>query len=252
MFGTMTKSFHPGRAAQNGLTAAFLAAKNYTSSNQALEAKAGWMNALSTKRDYREVTEGLGTRWEAALNTYKPFACGIVLHPSIDACIQLRNQNNIKHDEISQIELRVHPLVLELTGKKTPQTGLEGKFSVFHAAAVALIYGAAGEKQFSDKVVRDPATVALRERVSTIVDPSVKEDQVRAVLVMKDGRRLEKRIDNAIGSVTNPLSDKALEAKFLDLADGVLPAARAKRLLDTCWNVERLGAAAEIARAGAA
>jgi 2-methylcitrate dehydratase PrpD len=252
MFGTMTKSFHPGRAAQNGLTAALLASRNFTSSEQALEAKAGWANTLSTKRDYAEITEKLGQIYEISLNTYKPFACGVVLHPIIDACIQLRNQHKLTATQIDKIDLRVNPLVLELTGKKTPQTGLEGKFSVYYAAAVAIVEGAGGEKQFSDKLVRDPQIVALRDRVTATVDPSIHEVQVRAVVTLKDGHRLEKFVENAIGSVNNPMSDSALEAKFTDLADGVLPAARARRLMELCWGVEKLTSAAELAKAAAA
>src|SRR5260370_42459041 len=92
MCGALTKSFHPGRAAHNGLTAALLASRNFTSSNQPLEAKSGWANVLSTSRNYAEITEKLGDTYEISLNTYKPFACGVVIHPVIDGCIQLRNQ----------------------------------------------------------------------------------------------------------------------------------------------------------------
>ena len=92
MFGTMTKSFHPGRAAQNGAMAAFLADAGFDSSERAIEAPRGFANVLSTKQDYREITSGLGTRWEAALNSYKPFACGIVIHPTIDGCRQIRTE----------------------------------------------------------------------------------------------------------------------------------------------------------------
>src|ERR1700760_4227620 len=91
-FGSMNKSFNPGRAASNGLFAAILASKNFTSSDRMLEAKRGWANTISTKQDFQEITEGLGERYESALNTYKPFACGIVMHPAIDAAIQLPNQ----------------------------------------------------------------------------------------------------------------------------------------------------------------
>ncbi|MDF2599536.1 MAG: MmgE/PrpD family protein, partial [Methylobacterium brachiatum] len=78
-FGSMNKSFNPGRAASNGLFAAILAAKGFTSSDGMIEAKRGWANTISTKQDWSEITEGLGTRYEALLNTYKPFACGIVM-----------------------------------------------------------------------------------------------------------------------------------------------------------------------------
>ena len=249
MFGTMTKSFHPGRAAQNGLTAAFLASKNFTSSDHGIEAKSGWANVLSTERNYAEITEKLGQTYEVSLNTYKPFACGIVIHPTIDGCIQLRNQYQLKADQIDRVELKVHPLVLELTGKKTPQVGLEGKFSVYHAAAAAIVEGAAGERQFSDSAVRNPVIVGLRDRVVTVVDPSIKEDQVRIAITLKDGRKLEKYVEHAVGSVTNPMSDKDLEAKFAGQADGILPADQARRAMDLCWEIETLPIASALAEA---
>ena len=95
MFGSMTKSFHPGRAAQNGLTAALLAARNFTSTDVGIEGKSGWANVLSTTRNYAEITDHYGQTYEVSLNTYKPFACGIVIHPTIDACIQLRNAHKL-------------------------------------------------------------------------------------------------------------------------------------------------------------
>lgn len=252
MFGTMTKSFHPGRAAQNGLTAALLAEKNFTSSDHGLEAKSGWANVLSTQRNYAEITEKLGQTYEISLNTYKPFACGIVIHPTIDGCIQLRRENHLTTDQIDRIELKVHPLVLELTGRKTPQSGLEGKFSVYHAAAVAIIEGAAGEQQFSDRAVRDSNIIALRDRVSTVVDPSIKEDQVRITITLKDGRRLEKYVEHAVGSVQNPMSDRDLEAKFAGQADGVLPSDQARHAMELCWEIEELPRAGAIAEAASA
>src|SRR5262244_2348927 len=182
MFGSMTKSFHPGRAAQNGLTAAVLASKNFTSSEQSLEAKYGWANVVSTARDYQEITSGLGERYEILKNTYKPFACGVVMHPTIDGCIQLRSETKLKADQIDRVELRVHPLVMQLTSKKSPQTGLEGKFSIYHAASVALVEGAGGIDQFSDRAVRDRTIASLRDRVSTTVDSTLHEDQVRITL----------------------------------------------------------------------
>jgi 2-methylcitrate dehydratase PrpD len=249
MFGSMTKAFHPGRAAQNGLTAAFLASKNFTSSDHGIEAKSGWANVLSTQRNYAEITDKLGQTYEVSLNTYKPFACGIVIHPALDASIQLRNQYQLTADQIDRVELKVHPLVLELTGKKTPQVGLEGKFSVYHAVAAAIVEGVAGEQQFSDKAVRNPVIVGLRDRVVAVVDPSIKEDQVRITITLKDGRKLEKYIDHAVGSVTNPMSDKDLEAKFAGQADGVLPADQARRAMDLCWDIATLPNAGALAEA---
>ncbi|GJH24613.1 MmgE/PrpD family protein [Caballeronia novacaledonica] len=248
-FGSMNKSFNPGRAAANGIFAALLAAQNYTSSDGMIEAKRGWANTISTKQDYREITDSLGSHWESTLNTYKPFACGIVIHPSIDAAIQLRNQEHLSADQIERIDLRVHPLVIELTGKKTPQIGLEGKFSIYHAVAIAIIDGAAGEKQFSDAKVRDPKTVELRDKVNAIVDPNIKPEQVDMTITLKDGRKLHKYIEHAIGSTQVPMTDQQLETKFSDLADGILTQQQTRALIDKCWHVEQLDSASEIATA---
>src|SRR5207302_569505 len=115
-------------AAKNGLYAALLAQRDFTSSEHGLEGKRGFANVLATARNYGEITDGLGDRWELLQNTYKPFACGIVVHPTIDGCIQLGREHALRADEIERIDLLVHPLVLELTGKRQPQVGLEGKF----------------------------------------------------------------------------------------------------------------------------
>jgi 2-methylcitrate dehydratase PrpD len=247
-FGSMNKSFNPGRAASDGIFAALLASKNFTSSGEMIEAKRGWANTISTKQDYNEILGDLGKRYEAALNTYKPFACGIVMHPAIDAAIQLRNENKLTADQIDHVDLKVHPLVLELTGKKTPHEGLEGKFSIYHAVAVALVEGAGGEKQFSDRAVNDPTIVALRGKVNPVITPGIKAEQVDMTVVLKDGRQLHRYIEHAVGSVEVPMTDKQLEGKFTDLADGILPAPAIRRAMDACWNVEGLSDVAEIAK----
>jgi 2-methylcitrate dehydratase PrpD len=247
-FGSMNKSFNPGRAASNGIFAATLASKNFTSSDGMIEAKRGWANTISTKQDYAEIVSDLGKRYETALNTYKPFACGIVLHPAIDAAIQLRDENRLTAGQIERVDLKVHPLVLELTGKKTPREGLEGKFSVYHAVAVALVEGAGGEKQFSDRAVNDPAVVALRSKVMPVVTPGVDPAQVDMTIVLKDGRTLHRHIAHAVGSVEAPMTDRQLETKFTDLADGIIPAPAIRQVMDACWHVETLPDAAEIAR----
>lgn len=249
MFGTMCKPFHPGNAARNGLLAALLARKNFTSSVQGIEAKRGFANVLSTAFKPGEITDRLGETWEISLNTYKPFACGIVIHPAIDGCVQLRNEHKIRAEDVESVTLKVHPLVLELTGKKTPQVGLEGKFSVFHSSAVAIIYGAAGESEYSDAVVRDPKVIALRDKVAAAVDKSMHEDQVHVTIRLKGGKTVEKYVEHVVGSLARPMSDADLEAKFRGLAAGILSDAETSRLIELCWNLGKLKDAGEVARA---
>lgn len=220
-FGTMTKPFHPGAAAKAGLMSALFARHGFTASTRALEAPRGLMQVFSDKCDWKEITERLGETWEIALNAYKPFACGIVIHPSIDGCVQFKAQG-IAPEQVQSITVRVHPLVLELTGKKTPKTGLEGKFSVYHSCAVGLIYGQAGEHEYTDQVVTDPKVIALRDKVQAIVDESMPEDAADLELVTVDGKRHQVKVAHAVGSLEKPMTESQLKAKFVGQAQATI------------------------------
>ncbi|HEX4333112.1 MAG TPA: MmgE/PrpD family protein [Usitatibacter sp.] len=235
-FGTMTKPFHPGGAARAGLTAALLAANGFTASPRAIEAPRGYAQVVSTKNDWNEITGELGERFEISFNTYKPFACGIVIHPTIDAAIQLRAQG-VNAAEVERVELRVHPLVLELTGKKEPQDGLQGKFSIYHGFAAGLVAGEAGEHQYDDAFVRREDVVALRRKVVATVDPSIAEDAADVTVFLQGGRKAHVRVDHAVGSLERPLSDAQLAAKFHSLADSVIGKERAQAAIEACWNL---------------
>lgn len=248
MFGSMCKPLHPGLAAKNGLYAALLAGQDFTSTEQGIEGRRGFANVLATDRDYTKITAGLNETWELLENTYKPFACGIVIHPIIDGCIELLHEHQLAPKTITRVDLRVHPLVLELTGKTAPQVGLEGKFSVFHSAAIALIDGAAGQAQYSDARVLDPEVVALRDRVAAVIDPSLKEDAAHVRIMLSDGRVFEKHIEHAVGSLSRPMSDQDLEAKCRGLCEGVLLAAQIDALIAQCWEVDTMTDSGQLAR----
>ena len=241
-FGTMTKPFHPGGAARAGLMSALLASQGFTASPKALEAPRGMMQTISTKNDWLEITAELGERFEISFNSYKPFACGIVIHPSIDACAQLRKQG-VTPDQIDRIELKVHSLVLELTGKKEPQDGLQAKFSVYHGCAAGLTFGYAAEEEFSDAVVTRADMVALRRKVVATVDDSIDEASADFTAILLDGRRVHVFVEHAIGSLQNPMSDMQLEAKFQGMSDAILGVGRTSELINACWA---LGSAANI------
>jgi 2-methylcitrate dehydratase PrpD len=236
-FGTMTKPFHPGGAAKVGLMSALMAKHGYTASPRALEAPRGLMQVFSDKTDWKEVTENLGTSWEIELNTYKPFACGIVIHPAIDACVQLREKHNLKPEQVAKVTLKAHPLVQELTGKKTPTDGLLAKFSVFHSCAVALIYGRAGEHEYADDVVRSPLVIGVRDKVELIVDRSIHEASVDVTLETTDGQKHHIYIERAIGSLEKPMSNEQLKAKFVDQSTPILGAAKTEEAWNLCMSL---------------
>ena len=238
-FGTMTKALHPGAAARVGLVSALMAKHGYTASPRALEAPRGLLQTYSTKCDWSEITDGLGERFEISFNTYKPFACGIVIHPAIDGCVQLRNAHRLAAEDIDRIELRVHPLVLELTGKTAPRAGLEGKFSVYHACAAGLIFGQAGETEFGDATVARPDVIALRDRIRATVDAGIAEAAADVTIHCRDSRVLHVFVAHAVGSLERPMSDDDLVRKFHGLADPVLGADRAARVCEACNGLGR-------------
>ena len=248
MAGTMCKSFVHGRAAQNGMTAALLAAAGFTSSEQAIEAPRGFARMLAADCDLDAITAGLGTTFQISLNTYKPYACGVVCHPVIDGCIRLRGRHALSSGRIAAVALQVHPLALELTGIKTPRSGLESKWSLYHSAAVALVDGTAGEHQYTDERVHDPAVSQLRELVTAEADAGLREDEAHVAITGRDGKLLEQHVDHAIGSVGHPMTDSDLERKFLALAEDVLSKTQIDALIGKCWQVASLDDVAELVR----
>lgn len=249
MFGTMLKPFLIGRAAQNGLTAALLAAEGMSGSERAIEAPRGFAQVLSTKQDYAAICSGLGDSYEILLNTYKPYPCGVVIHPSLDACIRLKQEHELTADDIESVTLRVHPLVLELTGNKTPRTGLQGKFSVYHAVSAALFFGRVDVAGFTDDVVGDPRIMALRDRISTVVDDAMHEARAMVSIRLKDGRSFEEVVEHASGSLECPLSDEDMDAKVHALADPVLGAPSTQEMIRACRQVVDLDDVGVLAQA---
>jgi 2-methylcitrate dehydratase PrpD len=161
----------------------------------------------------------------------------VVVHPVIDGCVQLRDEHHLTAAAIEAIELTVHPLVLELTGKKEPQTGLEGKFSVYYGFAAGLVFGRAGEPEYDDAVVRRADVVELRRKVNATPDRSIHEAAADVTVHLKGGRKEHVRVDHAIGSLERPMSDADLEAKFHALADPVIGRGKAAATLAACWKL---------------
>ena len=215
-----------------------IVSKSYAERLKIMPVKAGrgFMQTVSTKCDWSEIEHNLGKIFEISLNTYKPFACGIVIHPAIDACSQLRAKG-VRAEDVERIELRVHPLVLELTGKKTPKDGLEGKFSVYHGCAVGLIFGQAGEGEYADDIVNRADVVALRAKVNATTDTSISEASVDVKAILKNGEEIAIFVKNAIGSVDNPMSDAQLEQKFSNLAEPVIGKEKTRELISALWNL---------------
>ena len=249
MFGSMAKSFQPGRAAQNGYTAALLARADFTAGERALEGPRGFAAVTAREFDLDKVTARLGTDFDLRANAYKPYACGLVVHPTIDGCSQIRARHRPDPAAISAVRLRVAPLVLDLCNKSDLARALESKYSIYHAAAIGLVRGRGGVKEFTAEAVRDPALARIRALTTAVPDPSITEDQVHIEVVMQSGQRLELFVAESLGNVHRPLSNAELEEKFRDLAVLALPAERIDELVERCWNIDTLEDAGDLCRA---
>lgn len=235
-FGSDGKPMHAAKAASNGYQAAALAAAGMTGPEDIVGGRRGFWAVLSPNghnESYLAPEE-----WELRRNGLKPYANGVVSHPIQDAVIALRNEHNLRPDDVVRIEARVCPLVLELMNRAQPRTGLEAKFSFQHCAAAALVDGAGHDAQFSDARVGAPEIVAVRQRVSATVEPSFPEHEAEITMTLVDGRSVTKHVHHASGSPENPLTDEALNTKFRAIVTPVTGDARAEALLAEAWALD--------------
>jgi 2-methylcitrate dehydratase PrpD len=244
---TMCIGFVPAHAARCGLQAALLAARGFTCSDQILEGPKGFAAVFAEQANLAAATDGLGQTWETLANAYKPYPCGIVIHPVIDACLQMVNETSPDPADIACIRLGVHPLCLTLCDRPAPKDAQEAQVSLQHWTAAALVRGAAGLPEAADACVRDPDVVALRQCIDATPDPSVGRDGALVRIEFKDGSTLEKRVEHCIGSLTRPMTDRELEAKFISQAAPVLPQEQIRALIDLCWRLEALNQISEMA-----
>jgi 2-methylcitrate dehydratase PrpD len=246
-FGTMTKAFHPARAAQSGLLAALLAQQGFTSATTIIEGRHGFISAFAPDDgDAGCITEGLLERWEVMNNAPKPYASAILSHPLIDAMLAFRAKPGVSAEKVVSIHGRVNPLTIKLENRPEPKTGLEGRLSFQHAMTVALVNGACVPAQFTDAHVLDPVVAGLRRKIQVEGDASVAQDQCELTMTLADGSVYTERVEHATGSPANPMTDAQLEEKFRVIAGSVLPEARVGRLLAALWQLERVDDVGEI------
>jgi 2-methylcitrate dehydratase PrpD len=240
MFGSMGKAFHPGRAAQNGYASAILAEAGFTAGERGIEGPRGFAAVTAAHHDLAKVTADLGVDFNLRRNTYKPFPCGIVNHPTIEACIELHHTHQISPGDVAAVKLRVAPLVLDLCNQQNITRGLQGKFSVYHGAAVGLVRGHAGLDEYTDAAVNDPDVKRVRESVKATGDPSLTEDQAHVEVELRDGRRVTWFVEQSLGNIHRPLSDRQLDDKFRRTAARALSPGAADLVLDRCWRIGEL------------
>jgi 2-methylcitrate dehydratase PrpD len=230
MLANPCKSFNLGRAAEAGVNAARYAQAGLDSDPCVLESRHGLFDVFGWPQQPADLLGGAGSHWRVESVSLKPYPCGVVIHPVIDACLELLDADPVASDRMQRIALHVHPRVLDLAGERHPVSALRGRFSVCHAAALALVRGSAGLDAFDDAAVDDPQLHGLRERMQVIGEPGLGVGQARVAVTFVDGRVRERSVSAASGSPQRPLSETALRAKFINLAVRALDAPRAGML----------------------
>ena len=240
VYGSMGKSLHPGKAAMDGLLSGFLARDGFTSSAESIEGHRGFLHLFSPDPVPSRAVEALGETWYLPRDGFKPYACGSLTHPPVQALLELRSEHNLTADDVLSVDAYVHDYVKTTTGLAEPRRGLQGKFSIYYVLAVALADGAVLLDQFTDERVADPALARLRERIHVNTDAEQHKDSARVVLTLRDGRRLERHVAHNLGTPDNPMTDQQLEDKFLALASPVLGQDRAAQVASMCWGMLEL------------
>ncbi len=241
---TAAKNVGVGNAARGGILAALLAQKGYKAAPAAIEGPLGFARATGDAPELAAITEGLGTDWEIARNTYKPYPAGIVFHAVIDACLALRQEIGAP-ERIASVSVAGDALLLA-RGDRVVRNERDARVSIHHSAALGFVRGRAGVADFEMPAVLDPALAAFRAKVVAKLDESLPRGAATVTLRLVDGSTLERTVIAPIGSLEHPMSDAALEAKFRDnagiggFADRADAAIAATWALDSAPDVMRL------------
>lgn len=245
--GTMAKSAGVGHCASGGLMSALLAREGFSGPPLSLEGARGFLRVFG-EGEARLPTGDLGRDWEILRNAFKPYPCGVVLNPVIDACLALQAGLSQGLPALERIELRGNPLLRQRTDRPGVASGKLSQVSAQHAVAMALTRGRAGLAEFSDAAVRDAAGAALGRLVCFIDDAAMHVEEAEVRLVTTDGRVIAHHVRAARGSLAAPLSDADLTAKLMTLAEDSGTGVDAGALAEALWSIDRCADVADLMR----
>ena len=248
VFGTMSKPFHAGKAAMDGLLSALLAQRGFSGPSDIFGQEGGFGRVFTEKYELEAILRRLGVDYLILENNFKPYAACLLTHPVIDGLITLRTKHRLEPESIKEVNIRVAPWALKVAGNLAPRDGTEAKFSVAVAAALALIHGRAVDGVFSDANVRDPRIKALVDKISMTPVAELEETEAMLQVVLHDGRPFAIHVVTPKGDPRNPLSFDEVAEKMRDLARKALPARTVEKIIETVRGLEKLGNAAQLVR----
>jgi 2-methylcitrate dehydratase PrpD len=237
---SMASWFTPGNAGRAGLWAAFLAERGYTCPDTMIEGVKGFAVSFASQPQMHAATDGLGSKWEILDLAYKPYPCGVVVHPIIDACLDITGKHQFDAHNIERAELRVNPLCLQLCNRPQPKIRAQAMVSVQHWTATTLMYKEAGLPQVTEAMVHDADIAALRAKVAARADDAVAREAAYVKVVMKDGRTFEAHCKHALSTPENPMTDVHISEKTRLQLEIVFDKAKSQRIVDDCWRIPEM------------
>ncbi|MBM3449684.1 MAG: MmgE/PrpD family protein, partial [Armatimonadetes bacterium] len=243
-FGSMTKPFHAGSAARNGVVAATMAAAGLSAAPDAIEGTYGFaaLFADGASEALRDAVAALGRRWSLAEDGIwlKKYPCCASTHRSLDAIFEILGRERVAADEIASITSHVPDIAAQVLIHTTPQDALQGKFSMQYCLAAAVLDGAITLGTFRDDAVRRPAAQALGRRVTMIANGPDQDAPTDVSLVTRDGRTLSAAVRDARGHPHHAMTESEVREKFADCASPAVGAVHAARLADAILGADRL------------
>ncbi len=234
---SMGSHYTPGHAARCGVMAAIVSKRDFTCCENMIEGPKGFAVSFSTNPNLDAALAGLGTDFELSQLAYKPYPSGFVIHPVIDACLDIAKTHKLAPADIGRIEIVVHPLTIKLTDIVNPRDRGEALVSYQHWTAISLMQGAAGIAQVTDEIVRDPGVAALRAKVKAVPQETMGKEAAEVRVFMRNGETIEARTDRCRGAEGRPLTDDDISAKTLDQLKMHFAADKAERILRDAWRI---------------
>ena len=247
-FGSMTKPLHVGRAGENGVFAAEIASRGFTGGDEGMDGQWGFFQVFGGGADLDRLVPIMGKPYTIVDPgvSVKPYPCGVLSHPSIDAMLKLVLDHDIKPEQVKAVRLKAGSNILEPLRYKTARTELEAKFCIPFLLGSILLRRKAGILEFTDQFVSSEPVQRMMERVTPVFDQAIEAqgfDKIRSIVEVDllDGRTLVQRSDDKYrGGPDRPFTREELHGKFADCAQLVLRPDRMAGALAAIESVERI------------
>ncbi len=240
VFGTMGKPFHAGKAAMDGMLSAFLSQRGFTAPEDILDGTPSFLNMFSSQTESTHAVEGLGKDWQVLKDSFKPYAACLLIHPVMDGLIWIKNQYQVPPHLIEKVYLEVAPLCLSVTDNASPKDGLEGKFSLYFCAAIAILHGQGKNNLFTDEAVQDPLVKDLMGKIKATSNPSREETEANVKVRLRNGTEFSREVFFPKGDSRNPMTFDEIKEKFRDMVEPVLSKKRTEQIVEVIQKFESL------------